>query len=43
MKHIKANFVFIKDRVDDEEMPVIDCPTEVLRKCGYSKAWHSSK
>ena len=28
MKHIKAKFFFIKDKVDDSEMRVIDCPTE---------------
>ena len=27
-KHIKAKFFFIKDRVDDGEIKVIDCPTE---------------
>jgi hypothetical protein len=27
-KHIKAKFFFIKDKVDDGEMQVIDCPTE---------------
>jgi hypothetical protein len=27
-KHIKAKFSFIKDRVDDGEIKVIDCPTE---------------
>ena len=26
-KHIKAKFFFIKDRVDDGEIKVIDCPT----------------
>ena len=26
-KHIKAKFFFIKDRVDDGEINVIDCPT----------------
>jgi len=30
MKHIKAKFFFIKDRVDDGEIRVIDCPTEVM-------------
>jgi len=29
-KHIKAKFFFIKDRVDDGEIRVIDCPTEVM-------------
>ena len=29
-KHIKAKFFFIKDRVDDGEIKVIDCPTEEL-------------
>ena len=27
-KHIKAKFFFIKDRVDEEEIKVIDCPVE---------------
>ena len=27
-KHIKAKFFFIKDKVDDGEMQVIDCPSE---------------
>ena len=27
-KHIKVKFFFIKDRIEDEEMKVIDCPTE---------------
>ncbi len=27
-KHIKAKFFFIKDRVDNGEVQVIDCPTE---------------
>ena len=29
-KHIKAKFFLIKDRVDDGEIRVIDCPTEVM-------------
>ena len=29
-KHIKAEFFLIKDRVDDGEIKVIDCPTEVM-------------
>jgi hypothetical protein len=29
-KHIKAKFFFIKDRVDDGEIKVIDCPTEQM-------------
>ena len=29
-KHIKAKFFLIKDRVDDGEIKVIDCPTEVM-------------
>ena len=29
-KHIKAKFFFIKDRVDDGEIKVIDCPTEKM-------------
>jgi hypothetical protein len=29
-KHIKAKFFFIKDRIDDGEMKVIDCPTEQM-------------
>ncbi len=29
-KHIKAKFFFIKDRVDDGEIKVIDCPTEEM-------------
>ena len=29
-KHIKAKFFFIKDRVDDGEIKVIECPTEVM-------------
>ena len=29
-KHIKAKFFFIKDRVDDGEIKVLDCPTEEM-------------
>jgi hypothetical protein len=29
-KHIKAKFFFIKDRVDEGEVKVIDCPTEEM-------------
>ena len=29
-KHITAKFFFIKDRIDDREMKVIDCPTEQM-------------
>jgi hypothetical protein len=29
-KHIKTKFFLIKDRVDDGEIRVIDCPTEVM-------------
>ncbi len=29
-KHIKVKFFTIKDRVDDGEIKVIDCPTEVM-------------
>ena len=29
-KHIKAKFFLIKDRVDNGEIRVIDCPTEVM-------------
>jgi hypothetical protein len=29
-KHIKAKFFFIKDRIDDGEIKVIDCPTEQM-------------
>ena len=29
-KHVKAKFFFIKDRVDDGEIKVIDCPTEEM-------------
>ncbi len=29
-KHIKAKFFFIKDRVDDGEVKVLDCPTEKM-------------
>jgi hypothetical protein len=29
-KHIKAKFFLVKDRVDDGEIKVIDCPTEVM-------------
>jgi hypothetical protein len=29
-KHIKAKFFFIKDRVDDGEMKVVDCPTKEM-------------
>lgn len=29
-KHIKAKFFFIKDRVDDGEIKVMDCPTEEM-------------
>jgi hypothetical protein len=28
--HIKVKFFFIKDRVDDGEIKVIDCPTEEM-------------
>ena len=27
-KHVKAKFFFIKDRIDDGEIKVVDCPTE---------------
>ncbi len=29
-KHINAKFFYIKDRVDDGDMQVIDCPTEEM-------------
>ena len=29
-KHIKAKFFFIKDRVDDGEVKVLDCPTKEM-------------
>jgi hypothetical protein len=29
-KHVKAKFFFIKDRVNDGELKVIDCPTEEM-------------
>ena len=29
-KHIKTKFFFIKDRVDDGEIKVVDCPTEEM-------------
>jgi hypothetical protein len=29
-KHIKAKFFFIKDRVDDGEIKVLDCPTHEM-------------
>jgi hypothetical protein len=29
-KHIKAKFFLIKDRVDNREIKVIHCPTEVM-------------
>ena len=29
-KHIKAKFFFIKDRVDNGKIKVIDCPTEEM-------------
>ena len=29
-KHIKAKFFFIKDRVDDGEVKVLDCPTKKM-------------
>ena len=29
-KHIKAKFFFIKDRVDDGKVKVLDCPTEKM-------------
>ncbi len=29
-KHIKAKFFFIKDRVDDGEIKVFDCPTDKM-------------
>ena len=31
-KHIKAKFFFIKDRVDNGEIKVIDCPTDIMTK-----------
>jgi len=41
-KHIKAKFFFIKDRVDDGEVKVLDCPSEEMwvdirgvRICSY--------
>jgi hypothetical protein len=44
-KHIKAKFFFIKDRVDDGEIKVIDCPTErmwadVMTKPFQGTAFH---
>jgi hypothetical protein len=30
IKHIKAKFFFIKDRVDDGEIKVLDCPTKKM-------------
>ena len=30
IKHIKAKFFFIKDRVDDGEVKVLDCPSEEM-------------
>ncbi len=30
IKHIKAEFIFIKDRVDDGEIRVIDCPSKKM-------------
>ena len=30
MKHIKAKFFFIKDKVDEGEMQLLDCPTEQM-------------
>ena len=29
-KHIKANFFFIKDKVNSEEVKIVDCPAGVL-------------
>ena len=29
-KHIKAKFFFIKDKVDEGEMRILDCPTEQM-------------
>ena len=29
-KHIKAKFFFIKDKIDDGDVKVVDCPTEVM-------------
>jgi hypothetical protein len=29
-KHVKAKFFFIKDRVDDGEIKIVDCPTEQM-------------
>ncbi len=29
-KHIKAKFVFIKDKIDSGEVKVIDCPIEEM-------------
>ena len=42
-QHIKAKFFFIKDKVDDGEVQVLDCPTgemwaDVLTK--PYKGWH---
>ena len=30
IKHIKAKFFYIKDRVDDGEVKVLDCPSEEM-------------
>ena len=29
-KHIKAKFLFIKDKVDNKEIKIVDCPAEVI-------------
>ena len=45
-KHIKAKFFFIKDRVDDGEIKVIDCPTEKMWAdimTNRYKAWRSEQ
>ena len=41
-KHIKAKFFLIKDRVDDGEIKVIDCPTEVMWADIMTKPLHGT-
>ncbi len=41
-KHIKAKFFFIKDRVDDGEIKVINCPTEEMWADVMTKPLHGS-
>jgi hypothetical protein len=47
-KHMKAKFFFIKDRVDNGEIKVIDCPAEemwadILTKPLYGMAFQTTR